>query len=93
MQLQYLSCGNILDTKYYKTRKNYDDIDNKWCFNYNSSEDDMDADCTRIAFGSFGQHYTSIYKYTNNNNGYSTSDYKKKDWLRKKEFIISEIYK
>ena len=29
LQLQYLSCGNILDTKYYKTRKNYYDKENE----------------------------------------------------------------
>lgn len=74
LQIQYLSCGNTLDTKYCKTRKNYGNNNNEWCFkNEKQRQDyiDRDDDCRQIAFGSFGQHYTSIYpnkgKYANSN--------------------------
>merc|ERR1712228_1118386 len=58
LQLQYLSIG-CLSNAFYKTHPIK--TSNEWYFDEYRRANEEDAECTLIAFNSYGQHLTSVY--------------------------------
>ena len=87
--LQYLS-GGSLSNPFYKTKQNA--LSNKWYFGEHDDANEEDAECTLIAFNSFGQQFTSAYNAKEEQSDYGAAAAANEDDQRRKALLDSVSY-